>query len=141
MEFDGALWQMPPMERFLWVCLGGALGSGTRYLVASWAQEKYGLDFPWGTLAVNVVGCFFIGLVMQLVLTVADFPPNLRFGLVAGFLGGLTTYSAFAWETAKLASDGARGVALVNFALTTVAGFAAVGLGLSLAKLLVKPAA
>lgn len=128
------------MERFLWVCLGGALGSGTRYLVAAWAQEKYGLGFPWGTLAVNVAGCFLIGVVMQTALTVASFPPNLRFGLVTGFLGGLTTYSAFAWETTKLAADGARGVALWNFALTTVAGFTAAALGLGLVKVLVKPA-
>lgn len=126
------------MERFLWVCFAGALGTGTRYLVALWAGDRFGTVFPWGTFIVNVAGCFFIGLVMQLALSVSTFPPNLRFALTTGFMGGLTTYSSFTYETTKLVQDGARGAAALNFVLTTVAGFGAALLGLAVARLFVK---
>jgi len=126
------------MERFAWVCLAGAAGTGARYLVSVWAGERFGAAFPWGTFIVNVVGCFLIGLVLQLALSLASFPVNLRFALTTGFLGGLTTYSSFTWETTKLVRDGAVGAALLNFTLTTVAGFGAAVLGLSLARLFIK---
>jgi fluoride exporter len=121
------------MERLLWICLAGALGTGTRYLVGIWASERLGTSFPYGTLIVNVTGCFLIAVVMQTALNIATFPPNLRFALTTGFMGGLTTYSSFAYETTKLAHDGARASALVNFAVTTGACFVAVLLGLAAA--------
>ena len=119
------------MQRLLWVCLAGALGAGTRYLVSVWAARRFGDAFPLGTLFVNVAGCFLMGLVMQASVSLASFPLGLRVALTSGFLGGLTTYSAFAYETTKLAQDGARGVALTNLALTTAACFVAVVLGLA----------
>lgn len=119
------------MERFLWICLAGALGTGTRYLVGLWASARFGTSFPYGTLIVNVTGCFLIAVVMQTALSVAAFSPNLRLALTTGFLGGLTTYSSFGYETTKLAQDGSRGAALVNFGVTTIAGFAAVLLGMA----------
>jgi fluoride exporter len=91
------------MERFFWICFAGALGTGTRYLVGLWAGARFGTSFPYGTLIVNVTGCFLIGAVMQTATSVADFPPNLRLALTTGFMGGLTTYSSFGYETAKLA--------------------------------------
>lgn len=126
------------MERLLWICLAGAVGSGTRYLVTVWAGERFGTTFPWGTFVVNVVGCFLIGLIMELALNLSTFPPNLRFALVTGFLGGLTTYSSFSFETVKLFEDGQRAAALGNFALTTVSCFGAAVLGLFAARLFVK---
>lgn len=119
------------MERFLWICLAGALGTGTRYLVGSWASERFGSAFPYGTLIVNVAGCFLIAVVMQTAMNIASFPPTVRLALSTGFLGGLTTYSSFAYETTKLAADGARRAAAWNFTLTTVACFLAVLLGLA----------
>ncbi|MEW5738556.1 MAG: fluoride efflux transporter CrcB [Myxococcota bacterium] len=126
------------MERFLLVCLGGAIGTGARYLVGLWASERFGQSFPVGTLLVNLVGCFFIGLVMQWALSVTSFPQTLRYALTAGVLGGFTTYSAYAWETTQLAMTGARLVALVNFAVTTVGGFVMAVLGLGLARVLAR---
>ena len=126
------------MERLLWICLAGALGTGTRYLLGLWAGERFGTGFPYGTLLVNVLGCFLIALVMQTALSRAAFPPTVRLALTTGFLGGLTTYSSFAFETTKLAQDGARGAALVNFAVTTGACFAAVLLGLAVARVFAK---
>ncbi|MCC6336525.1 MAG: fluoride efflux transporter CrcB [Myxococcales bacterium] len=126
------------MERFLLVCLGGAVGTGARYLVGLWAGGRFGQSFPVGTLLVNLVGCLFIGLVMQLSLSVSSFPQTLRFALTAGVLGGFTTYSAYAWETTQLAAEGARWPALVNFTATTVGGFLMVVLGVLAAKLVVR---
>lgn len=126
------------MERFLWVCVAGAAGTGTRYLVAQWAGSRLGAVFPYGTLAVNVAGCFLIGLVMQLAVSLASFPVNLRFALTTGFLGGLTTYSSFTYETTKLAEEGAWGAAGLNFVVTTVGGFGAAVLGLGVARWLVR---
>jgi CrcB protein len=121
------------MERFLWICLAGALGSGTRYLVGVWAVDRFGPVFPWGTIAVNLSGCFFIALVMELSTGLAGFPEGLRLALVTGFLGGLTTYSAFNYETTKLISEGPR-LALANFGATTVGCLLAGALGLQLAR-------
>lgn len=126
------------MERFLWICFAGALGTGVRYLVAVWAVGRFGTSFPYGTLIVNAVGCFLIAAVMQATLHVVTFSPTLRLALTTGFLGGLTTYSSFAYETTKLAQAGARGPALSNFAITTVACFGAVLLGFAVVRVFVK---
>jgi CrcB protein len=126
------------MERFAWICLAGAFGTGTRYLVGIWAEERLGTAFPYGTLIVNAVGCFLIAVVMQAALELATFSPTLRIALTTGFLGGLTTYSSFAYETTKLAQAGARGSALSNVAVTTVLCFGAVLLGFAAVRAFVK---
>lgn len=53
------------MNRFFWICLGGAAGTGARYLISGWALTVFGVSFPWGTLAVNVIGSFLIGAIMH----------------------------------------------------------------------------
>ena len=126
------------MERFFWICLAGALGTGLRYLVSLWAGARLGTSFPYATLIVNVVGCFLIAVTMQAATSIATFSPNLRLAITTGFLGGLTTYSTFGYETTKLVQDGARGAALVNFVVTTVACFAAVLLGLALTRVVLR---
>lgn len=126
------------MERLFFICLAGALGTGTRYLIAVWAGERFGTAFPYGTLIVNVAGCFLIALVMQTAANAASFSPTLRLALTTGFLGGLTTYSTFAYETTKLAQADARGAAAWNFLLTTGGCFLAVVLGLAAARAFAK---
>ena len=126
------------MERFFWICLAGAAGTGTRYLVGLWAAQRFGSSFPYGTLIVNVTGCFLVAAVMHMAMNVASFPRNLRLALTTGFLGGLTTYSSFGYETTKLAQDGSRGAALLNFGVTTTACFAAVLLGFAAARVMIK---
>jgi CrcB protein len=117
--------------------LAGALGTGTRYLVGVWAVERWGAEFPVGTLLVNVAGCFLIAVVMQASLSLSSFPPNLRLALTTGFLGGLTTYSSFNYETTRLLQQGARNAALLNVWLTLVSCFAAGLFGLWLTRRLV----
>lgn len=104
--------------RFLLVCLGGALGSGARYLVATWALAAFGPDFPRGTLIVNGVGSFLLAVLMGAAVTTEAVSPELRFFLGAGVLGGFTTYSSFNWETIALAQQGSWGLATVNVAVT-----------------------
>jgi CrcB protein len=122
------------MERLLLVCLAGALGTGTRYLVALWTGSRWGTAFPFGTLTVNVAGCFLIAVVLELALDSARLSPALRLALATGFLGGLTTYSSFAYETAKLVRDGSGTASLAYFALTTLGCFVAIVLGLGVAR-------
>lgn len=122
------------MTRFLWICLGGAAGSGLRYLVGLGAQARWGAAWPYGTLLVNIGGCLLMGLLMRLVLDRPDFPPDLRWALGTGFLGGLTTYSSFAAESGTMIGDGLPGRALAYIAATTTLGLAALALGQGLGR-------
>ena len=119
------------MERFLLVCLGGALGSGGRYLTVLWATRALGIGFPYGTFLVNVIGSFAIAMVVQLIA-----PSELRFFLVSGVLGGFTTYSSFNEETLLLVRTGATGTAMLNVAVTVIACLAAGLGGVMLARML-----
>lgn len=128
---------MPSLERFLLVCLGGALGTGLRYLVSLAAVRLLGPEFPFGTLLVNLVGSFAIGFVQH--LGVAAFvPDSARIFLVVGVLGGFTTYSAFSYETVRLLEVGAWTRAWLNVVLTTGACLALCILGLVTARSLVR---
>jgi CrcB protein len=116
------------MERLIWICLGGAAGTGVRYLIALWAARRFGSTFPYGTLIVNLAGCFAITVVMHAALTLA-WSPTLRSAVTIGFIGGLTTYSSFNYETTRLMEDGAAGAAALNAVATIVGAFAAGWLG------------
>jgi fluoride exporter len=117
------------MERFLWICLAGAAGTASRYLIAVWAAQRFGSAFPYGTLIVNLGGCFAIAAVMEGALTLG-WSATLRSALTIGFLGGLTTYSSFNYETTRLLEEGAVTTALLNVMLTVFGGFIAGVLGL-----------
>jgi CrcB protein len=122
------------MTRFLWICLGGAFGTGARYLVSGWALDWLGPKFPYGTLIVNVAGSFLIAAIMQASLASDLIPPELRVVLTVGFLGGFTTYSSFSYETMRLLQDGAWLMAAANVAVTLAACLAACFLGFASSK-------
>ena len=122
------------MDRFLWITLAGAFGSGARYLVSTWALHRFGTAFPWGTLLVNVVGCFLICLLMELAVHTSLVPPMARFASTTGFLGGLTTYSTFNFETLTLFGKGERKTAAAYFMATLVGGFGAGLVGIVVAR-------
>lgn len=92
-------------------CAGGGL---TRYYLSGWIYGLLGRAFPYGTFAVNIIGAYFIGLIMELGLRSAVIPDTLRLGLTVGFMGGLTTFSTFSYETFKLLEDGQFIVAFAN---------------------------
>jgi CrcB protein len=119
----------------LWVVIAGGLGSGARYVIGRWAVASLGLAFPYGTLAVNLAGCFALGAVVQLA-TAGSWNPEIRTAIATGFLGGFTTYSSFNQDTLALLSSGAIGTAGLNVALTVAGGLAAGALGLLAARAL-----
>jgi len=121
------------MERLWWICAAGAAGAGTRYLVSIWAAQRFGAAFPVGTLIVNLGGCFALAVLMHLALTLA-WPATLRTALTVGFLGGLTTYSSFNYETMRLMEEGSLGAAGLNMVLTVGGGLTAGWLGLIAAR-------
>ena len=88
------------------IAVFGALGCLLRHALSGWVYGALGRGFPYGTLAVNVVGSFLIGLVMEVGLRSTVLPTALRAGIAIGFLGGLTTFSTFSYETFKLLEDG-----------------------------------
>jgi CrcB protein len=127
------------MQRVLLVAVGGALGSTLRYLVATVALAWLGPGFPWGTLAVNLVGSFAIGLVQQLAFEGLVLGEDTRLFLSTGVLGGLTTYSAFSYDTVRLMEAGAWPSAWLNVAFTTTACLALCYLGLVTGRILLAP--
>jgi fluoride exporter len=108
------------MREVLLVALGGAVGSVARYGVTLFAQSRYGAEFPYGTLAVNVTGSLLLGVIMALADRTDLMPPTLRLALGTGVMGGFTTYSAFNYETYKLAANDALLSAIVNVLVTLV---------------------
>lgn len=124
------------MESILFVAVGGGAGSVTRYLASLWAAERFGADFPYGTLLVNVVGCYIIGFFMILATEKYLLPTHWRLLIASGFLGGLTTFSSFSYETLKLAQEGAWSAAVINLAANLITGLLATGLGVLSARAL-----
>jgi CrcB protein len=127
------------MERVLLVAVGGAIGSALRYLVATLALAWLGPAFPWGTLVVNLVGSFAIGLVQQLATEGLVLGEDARRFLSTGVMGGLTTYSAFSYETVRLMETGAWTSAWLNVTVTTAACLALCFLGLTTGRVLLAP--
>jgi|SRR6266568_7438876 len=98
----------------LCIALFGALGCLARYFLSGWVYALCGRSFPYGTFAVNIVGAFLIGLIMEFALRSTLISANLRTGLTIGFLGGLTTFSTFSYETFRLLEDGEFVIAATN---------------------------
>jgi len=123
--------------RILLVMAGGALGSAARYLTALLVAQRFGYTFPWGTLTVNVVGSFLIGLIAVLADEAGSIGPNGRIFLVVGVLGGFTTFSSFSLETLRLAQDDQLLRAVLNVGaslfLTLCAALVGIGAGRALA--------
>jgi CrcB protein len=124
------------MAGVLLVAAGGALGSALRYLVATAAVAWLGPGFPWGTLIVNLVGSFLIGLVQQLATDALVLGEESRLFLTTGVMGGLTTYSAFSYESVRLLQMGAVWHAWLNVIVTTAACLALCALGLGAGRML-----
>lgn len=94
------------MKMLLAVVIGGGLGAGARYLLAGQIGRWFGTDFPWGILVVNLLGCFAMGVLVETMALRWSPSPELRALLAVGVLGGFTTFSSFALDTATLAARG-----------------------------------
>ena len=122
------------MDRLFWICVGGAVGSGARYLVSGWAAQALGTGFPYGTLVVNVTGSFALAGIMHVGLATELLSPTLRITLATGVLGGFTTYSTFSYETFRYLQEGAIWMASLNVVVTLVACLVGCVLGFTLAR-------
>lgn len=117
------------MKTIALIAVAGALGALARWGLSGVVQRGAGDAFPWGTFAVNVVGCFLFGLVWTAATERDLFSPAARTILLTGFLGAFTTFSTFAFETDRLLIEGRPVAALANVAGHVVLGLVAVGVG------------
>ena len=121
------------MVKLAIVFLGAGLGGTMRYLLQGWVQGVAGTAFPLGTLVVNVLGCFVLGLLLPLLIGPAALDDRYRLGLVVGVLGGFTTFSAFGVETLDLAAQRQFLLAAANIVLSMIMGPAGVWVGMQMA--------
>ena len=119
---------------YLAVALGGAAGAMLRYGLSGWVQGAGGFGFPFGTLTVNVIGSFIIGLILQWSTDRFMFSPEVRLLITTGFCGGLTTFSTFSYETLRLLEGQQWLLALANIALNVALCLAAVVAGVWVAR-------
>ena len=127
------------MLNILLVGIGGFIGSVARYLVSGWMQAaSKSIDFPFGTLTVNLAGCFVIGFLAQLTEARGVFTSESRAFVFIGILGGFTTFSSFGNDTLNLARDGEMWNALSNIGANVILGLAFVWLGRTAAYLIWK---
>lgn len=115
--------------------IGGAIGAVLRFIISGIAYNIFGQNFPWGTLVVNMIGCFLIGLLSRLFEEIV-ISPHLRVLVLVGGLGAFTTFSTYALENVNLLRDGQLGTALLNILISTIVGVVFVFLGIMLANYL-----
>src|SRR5580692_2620095 len=122
------------MVRLLLICLGGAIGTAARYGLSTLCRDVLGAGFPYGTLAVNLIGSFLLGAIMHVGLNTDLITPTTRMVLGTGVMGGFTTYSSFNYETVQFVQERAVLLAAAYLAATLLGCFAAGWLGLATAR-------
>jgi CrcB protein len=121
------------MKELLLVCIGSFFGGGARYLVSKAVQSLLAVSFPWGTMTVNVLGCFLIGLLSGLSFG-GQISPTTKLVLVTGFCGGFTTFSTFMNENLIFGREGAMLSAILYTLGSLVLGLIAVVIGYQIVK-------
>ena len=122
------------MQKLVLLALAGAMGTLARYGVAGFVQKTHGTSFPWGTLAVNLIGCFLAGLLWTLFENRWSVSGETRAIILVGFMGAFTTFSAFILESGELMRSSEWMSAFANLALQNVLGFIALFAGIALAR-------
>jgi len=128
--FEIGRMSQPAAKKILLVMASGSLGAVSRYGVGVLAAKAWGANFPWGTLIVNLAGCFLIGLLFSLADHVRLLTPEVRLLLITGYLGALTTFSTFSLETMNAIRAGMAVQPLINILLNTVGGLTLTFLGM-----------
>lgn len=122
------------MTNILAIAFGGALGAVARYLSSQWVYATLGKSFPFGTLFVNVVGSFAMGVLAVLLIERLAFAPEVRAFLLIGFLGSFTTFSTFSLETVNLLGSGEVLKAGINIIISVFVCVAACWMGMILGR-------
>jgi CrcB protein len=124
------------MPMILWIAVGGALGSVTRYFVNVWAGRLLGTDFPYGTLTVNIVGSFVMGFLIAMMALKVQVSQEVRAFLTTGILGGFTTFSAFSLDFATLFERRSFDLAALYLVASVGVSLAAIFVGLKAGRML-----
>lgn len=124
------------MTKILLVMIGGSVGALCRYGTGLLAVKLFGTGFPWGTLLVNLMGCFLIGLSFALAERTSLLSPSVRLLFMTGFLGALTTFSTYALETVNSARAGINLTAVANVLVNNIGGVVLVVIGMWLGRTL-----
>ena len=122
------------MPAIILVMLGGAFGSGARYLVGRYALGAFGPNFPWGTLAVNLAGGLLMGLLAGTLARIGEGGEHWRLLVGVGLLGGFTTFSAFSLDTINLIERGDWGLGLGYVLASVLGSVVALAIGLNIAR-------
>ena len=117
------------MSKLIQLLVGGAIGTVARYALSVFTYRALGSDFPYGTLVVNLTGCFIIGFLAAITEEKFLFGTNIRIFLMIGFCGAFTTFSTFILETANLMKDGETFRALLNVLVSVIVGFVVFRIG------------
>lgn len=123
------------MQNYVLVFVGGGLGAAARYWLSGWVPRRIESDLPIGTLAVNILGCFLIGLLMSAFEDRFLAQPSIRVFLTIGILGGFTTFSTFSFETVALIRDGEVLFATFNILLSIVTCIGGTAIGMYIGRL------
>lgn len=124
------------MLKLAFVALGGALGAVCRYLAGNVVSKTLGSALPWGTFAINIVGCFCMGLLMTVIVERELLGAGWRLFLCVGLLGGFTTFSSFGYETLMLLAEGNVAAAAGYACGSVLLGLMAAGAGVLLARVM-----
>ena len=123
------------LKQIIAIMIGGAIGSASRFWIAHQCNRLWGNRFPYGILLVNVVGCVLIGFLGTLMIERYNVSPIWRAMVLTGFLGGLTTFSAFSFDTFHLFNQGNMMAAILNVLFSLILCLLGTGLGVFLGRL------
>lgn len=121
---------------YLLVALGGVIGASSRYCLQGLVYRWMGIIFPWGTLVVNLLGCFIIGFLLEIAETRIVISNDLKIFLTIGVLGSFTTFSTFSYESLSLLRDGELLLSVANILGHVVGGLCLAWAGMMVAKVL-----
>jgi CrcB protein len=122
------------LQKYLWIAIGGSLGSLARYSLGSMIGSRMGSKFPYGTLVVNITACLLVGFSLAFLERRAELNPAWRFLVPIGFVGAYSTFSTFEWETFSSLQTGAFLMAALYVALSIFLGLIAVWCGFLIAR-------
>ena len=117
------------MQKTIFISLAGLVGTLLRYWLSTFVARQYGDTFPWGTMAVNLIGCLVAGIVFFLTEERFLISPAVRTVILIGLLGGFTTFSSFGLHTFTLLRDGEFGLAMLNVVTSNILGLLMVWIG------------
>jgi CrcB protein len=124
------------LQKYLFIAIGGALGSLARFLVGTSVSNRLGTRFPFGTLTINISACLIIGLSLEILNRHTNVNPAFRYLIPIGFIGAYSTFSTFEWEIFSNLNSGAFWIAILYVTTSLVFGLIAVALGAALGKAL-----